>query len=244
MIEFTIIIPVYNEEENLIQVEKALINFIPTCKRTTCVLFVNDGSKDKSEDIIQDICSRNSNFYFISLKKNEGLSTALKAGIDWAESPFLGYMDSDLQTDPNDFNILLEQIEYYDLVNGIRMGRKDTVLKKISSRFANRFRRLFTKDIMLDTGCPLKVMKTKVAQNIPMFKGLHRFLPAMVLLQGGKVYQVPVRHNARMAGKTNFGITNRIFGPLTTCFVYLWMKRYYIHYEIKKQTSHRGSKLL
>lgn len=244
MVEFTIIIPVYNEEENLLQVEKALLQFIHTCQKSTCVLFVNDGSKDNSENIIQAICSRNSNFYFISFKKNEGLSSALKAGIDWAESPLLGYMDSDLQTDPNDFNILLEQIEFYDLVNGIRMGRKDTVLKKVSSKFANRFRRLFTKDTMLDTGCPLKVMKTTVAQNIPMFKGLHRFLPAMVLLQGGKIHQIPVRHRARRAGKTNFGISNRIFGPLITCFAYLWMKRNYIQYEITKKSGPRTSKLL
>ena len=234
MSEFTIIIPVYNEEENLLRVEVALLNYIPIALKQISILFVNDGSTDKSEKLIEEICKRNNDFHYISFEKNHGLSTALKAGFDWVESPLLGYMDSDLQTTPEDFNLLLEHIEEYDLVTGIRKGRKDGFAKRFSSRIANGGRRLFTQDGMLDTGCPLKVVKTDYAKRIPMFKGLHRFIPAMILLQKGRVHQIPVRHFPRMGGKGKFGFWNRTFGPLSACFVYLWMRRNYIRYEIKK----------
>lgn len=236
MSEFTIIIPVYNEAENLLRVEKALLDYLLIASKTTTILFVNDGSTDESETLISEICQRNNDFHFISFEKNSGLSAALKAGFDWVESPLLGYFDSDLQTTPEDFNLLLEYIEEYDLVTGIRTGRKDDFIKNVSSKIANGIRRLFTQDGMLDTGCPLKVIKTDYAKRIPMFNGLHRFLPAMILLQKGRVHQIPVRHFPRIGGKGKFGVWNRIFGPLSACFVYLWMRRNYIRYEIKKTT--------
>lgn len=236
MSEFTIIIPVYNEAENLLRVEKALLDYLLIASKTTTILFVNDGSTDESETLISEICQRNNDFHLISFEKNNGLSAALKAGFDWVESPLLGYLDSDLQTTPEDFNLLLKYIEEYDLVTGIRTGRKDDFIKNVSSKIANGIRRLFTQDGMLDTGCPLKVIKTDYAKRIPMFNGLHRFLPAMILLQKGRVHQIPVRHFPRMGGKGKFGVWNRIFGPLSACFVYLWMRRNYIRYEIKKTT--------
>lgn len=234
MPEFTIIIPVYNEEENLPLVEIALLKYLPIASKTTGVLFVNDGSTDGSENLIVEICGRNKDFDFISFEKNHGLSAALKAGFDWVKSPLVGYMDSDLQTSPEDFNLLLEYIEEYDLVTGIRTGRRDNFIKNISSKIANWFRRLFTQDGILDTGCPLKVLKTENAKKIPMFNGLHRFLPAMILLQNGKVHQVAVRHFPRTNGTGKFGVWNRMFGPFVACFAYLWMRRNYIDFKIKK----------
>ena len=97
---------------------------------------------------------------------------------------------------------------------------------------ANGIRRSFTHDGMDDTGCPLKIIKAEYAQRIPMFKGLRRFLPAMVLLQNGKVKQVPVSHFERIAGTANFGVWNRLLGPLMDCFAYLWMKKKYINYKV------------
>ncbi|QAA83023.1 glycosyltransferase family 2 protein [Aequorivita sp. H23M31] len=235
MSEFTIIIPLYNEVENLLQLEYALLDYIPKSSKTVSILFVNDGSTDGSEKLLGEICKRNRNFHSISFQKNKGLSTALKAGFDWVQSPYLGYMDGDLQTHPEDFNLLLEYCGEYDLVTGIRENRNDTFVKIFSSKIANSIRRLFTQDGIKDTGCPLKVIKTSYAKQIPMFKGLHRFLPAMVLLQKGKIHQIPVRHFPRMKGKRKFGLSNRLFGPLTACFVFLWMKQNYIYYEIKKK---------
>ncbi len=235
MYEFTIIVPVYNEEENLERVERELLLYTKIAAKKTLVLFVNDGSTDNSQRLIEGICSRNKDFRYISFKENRGLSAAIKAGFDHVETPLLGYIDSDLQTAPEDFNLLLQHIEKYDLVTGVRTDRQDKFVKNMSSKIANGIRRAFTQDGMDDTGCPLKVIKTDYAKRIPMFKGLHRFLPAMILLQNGKILQVPIKHFPRVAGTPKFGLWNRLFGPLVDCFAYLWMKKKYINYEIKSK---------
>ena len=233
--EFTIIVPVYNEEANLNRVEKELSDYSKIASKPTKILFVNDGSKDRSQEIIEDICSRQTNFHYISFAENKGLSAAIKAGFDHVDTPLLGYIDSDLQTAPEDFNLLLEHIGSYDLVTGVRSDRKDSFVKNMSSKIANGIRRSFTHDGMDDTGCPLKVIKTDYAKRIPMFRGLHRFLPAMILLQHGAIKQIPVRHFPRIAGTANFGLWNRLLGPLMDCFAYLWMKKKYINYTVAKK---------
>jgi len=233
--QFTIIVPVYNEEENLERVEKELLAYSKIATKTTSILFVNDGSVDDSQSIIESICNRNDNFNYILFEENRGLSAAIKAGFDYATSELVGYIDSDLQTNPEDFNLLLEHIDEFDLVTGVRANRKDSFVKNMSSKIANGIRRSFTHDGMDDTGCPLKVIKTDFAKQIPMFKGLHRFLPAMILLQNGKITQIPVRHYPRIAGQAKFGLWNRLLGPLSDCFAYLWMKRKYINYKVAKK---------
>jgi glycosyltransferase involved in cell wall biosynthesis len=233
--QLTIVVPVYNEEDNLERVEQELLDYSKVATVPTCILFVNDGSKDKSQELIEAICSRNSIFNFISFKENRGLSAAIKAGFDYTETELVGYIDSDLQTAPEDFNLLLEHIGEYELVTGVRANRKDSFVKNMSSKIANGIRRAFTHDGMDDTGCPLKIIKTNYAKRIPMFKGLHRFLPAMIMLQNGKVTQIPVRHFPRIAGQAKFGLWNRLLGPLSDCFAYLWMKRKYINYEVAKK---------
>ncbi|NNK86708.1 MAG: glycosyltransferase [Flavobacteriaceae bacterium] len=231
----TIVIPVYNEEENLERVETELSAYLNKASVPSCVLFVNDGSADNSQALIEDICNRQQDFSFIQFAENRGLSAAIKAGFDHTETELVAYIDADLQTNPEDFNLLLEHIDDHELVTGVRADRKDTFVKNMSSKIANGIRRAFTHDGMDDTGCPLKVIKTEYAKRIPMFKGLHRFLPAMILLQNGRIIQIPVRHYPRIAGTAKYGLWNRLLGPLSDCFAYLWMKRKYINYTVAKK---------
>ena len=231
--EFCIIVPIYNEEDNMDRLSKTLTEYIELASLKTCVLFVNDGSVDNSLAKIEEACRLYPHMFYICFSTNFGLSTALKAGIDRAYAPFVGYIDADLQTTPEDFELLLPYRSAYDLVTGIRTGRKDSFGKKLSSKIANSFRRMMTNDGIEDTGCPLKVIKTDVAKRIPFFKGTHRFLPAMVQLQEGKVKQIPVRHFKRMAGKSKYHLSNRLISPLVDCFAYRWMKKRYLGYTIK-----------
>ena len=232
--DFTIIVPTYNEEDNIYTLEERLSAYLPQCIEKACVLFVNDGSKDGTAAKLAEICSRNPDFFYIDFEKNCGLSAALKAGIDCTESKYLGYMDADLQTAPEEFNILLKDIKDYSMVIGIRARRNDSIFKKFQSKFANGFRRMMTHDGAADTGFPLKVLRTDVAKKIPLFTGMHRFLPALVLLQEGGCYkQVPVSHFPRVAGKSKFHLWNRLVGPFQDCFAYRWMKPRYIEYKIK-----------
>ena len=232
--ELTVIIPVYNEEDNLERVYQQMNDYLLIARKKIKILFVNDGSKDGSLDKIREICSRSEAFTFISFNQNCGLSAAIKAGFDYSDTLWTGYIDADLQTSPHDFNLLFDQAADYDLVTGVRQNRKDSVVKNLSSLLANGIRRAFTHDGMDDTGCPLKIIRTDYAKRIPMFKGLHRFLPAMVLLQKGKVKQVPVRHFPRIAGKSKYNLWNRLLGPLMDCFAYLWMKKKYINYQVNE----------
>jgi len=231
--QFTIIVPVYEEQDNILRLESELSSFLKSATYKSCVLFVDDGSRDRSGEMLKSVCQTHPDMFFISLAQNKGLSAALKAGIDCVYSDYIGYIDADLQTIPADFNLLLEYAPQYAMVMGIRTGRKDGFIKKASSRFANRFRQLMTHDGAMDTGCPLKVIQTTYAKRLPLFTGMHRFLPALILLQnGGNYKQIPVRHFPRIAGKSKYHLWNRISGPLKDCFAYRWMKRSYINYTI------------
>jgi glycosyltransferase involved in cell wall biosynthesis len=232
--QFTIIIPVFNEEENISALEEKLSLFLPKSLYQSCVLFVNDGSRDTSLERIKDVCSHHKDFFYISFQKNAGLSAAIKAGIDICESSFVGYIDADLQTNPEDFNLLLEPIKDFELVMGIRANRKDTAFKKLQSKIANGFRRMMTHDGVQDTGCPLKVMHTDYAKRVPFFTGMHRFLPALFLLQDARIKQIPVRHYPRTAGQSKYNLWNRLVAPFIDCFAYRWMKKRYINYHISE----------
>ena len=232
----TIIVPLFNEEGNLPRLASELGDYLIQTNYKAKVLFVNDGSTDSSSELVEQYCSQNNSFGFIHLKKNNGLSTALKAGIDQVETPYTGYIDADLQTSPYDFDLLMEFSESYELVTGVRVGRKDGIIKRVSSRVANAIRRSVTYDGVSDTGCPLKIFHTDTARRIPFFKGMHRFLPALVLLLGGKVKEVPVSHFKRLAGKSNFHLWNRLVGPAADLIAFGWMRKRMIRYEI----THRG----
>ena len=232
--QFTVIVPFYNEEENAAAMERNLATFLPVCAmQPACVLFVDDGSTDNGPVLVKEFCARHKDFFYIGLERNTGLSGALKAGFDNCFSPYLGYIDADFQTDAMDFNLLLKYAGEYEMVTGVRAKRNDGLVKRLSSRFANWFRRLFTHDNMSDTGCPLKVIRTGVARRFPMFNGMHRFLPALALMAGGRVKQVEVRHYPRTAGKSKYHLFNRLLGPLGDCFGYRWMAKRYIDYRIK-----------
>lgn len=230
--QFTIVVPVYNEEDNIYSLETKLTEYLPSALVSTCVLFVNDGSRDASGARILEVCARNPHFFYLNLARNSGLSAAMKAGIDYADSIYVGYMDADLQTTPEDFNLLLKDIAQYELVMGIRANRKDSPFKKMQSKIANGFRRAMTHDGVEDTGCPLKVMHTRYAKRIPFFTGMHRFLPALILLQEGRVKQTPVRHFPRVAGVSKYHLWNRLVSPFLDCFAYRWMKKRYINYSV------------
>lgn len=228
----TIIVPVFNEEDNMAALEERLAAYLPKAASKTCVLFVNDGSRDNSLQLIREACRRNPDFFYISLTQNSGLSAAMKAGIDVTESPLTGYMDADLQTTPEDFDLLLQYAGEYQLSMGIRANRKDSGFKKLQSKIANGFRRMMTHDGVQDTGCPLKIMHTDYARRVPFFTGMHRFLPALIQLQNGRVRQVPVRHFPRTAGVSKYHLWNRLVSPFMDCFAYRWMRKRYINYSI------------
>jgi glycosyltransferase involved in cell wall biosynthesis len=238
----TVIVPVFNEEDCLIPFCTSMEVFLAQCPLPVQVLFVNDGSTDNSLSLIKEHCRRNTAYRFISLDRNYGLSTALKAGIDQASSTYVGYLDSDLQTSPLDFLLFFPFLPAYQMVNGIRQKRKDSFIKKMSSKIANAFRQGMIHDGITDTCCPLKIIETTYAKQVPFFQGMHRFLPALIQLQGGRVKQIPVQHFERYAGYAKYHLWNRLWGPLYDTFAFRWMRKRYIRYQIREQL--KGEPLL
>ena len=177
---FSILIPVFNEEANMQRLEEQIDAFIKKSPVTTEVLIVNDGSTDNSQSRIEEMAEKYPWCNYIVLEKNRGLSGALLAGISVVDTEWIGYIDSDLQTHPDDFLKLLPFVNEYEMVTGIRAERKDSFVKKISSRIANQIRRWMINDGVSDTGCPLKIMGYQTAKTTPSLKGMHRFWPAIV----------------------------------------------------------------
>lgn len=233
--QLTVIVPVYNEEDCLHQLKEETDLFLKESSIESTILFVNDGSSDNSQELIEEICKTNDAYAFLKLKENSGLSTAIKAGIDHATTNLIGYIDSDIQTKPIEFLKFYEFLDEYEMINGIRQKRKDTFVKKLSSKIANAFRRAMINDGIEDTGCPLKIIKAENAKKIPFFDGMHRFIPALIQLQGGRVKQVPVAHFERYAGEAKYHLWNRIKKPLVDTFAFRWMRNRYISYQIEKE---------
>jgi len=228
--QFTIAIPVFNEEGNLKALEEALAAYLPTCPMKACVLLVDDCSTDSSLEMIRAMCSRHENFFYVCHSRRLGCSGAMKTAIDAIQSQYMGYTDTDLQTLPEEFDLMLPYAADYPLVAGVRSSREDGWRKKLQSRIGNGFRRMMTGDGARDSVCPMKVIQMEYARRLPMFNGMHRFLPALILLQeGGRYKEVMVTHRSRTAGKSKFNMFNRLRG-FTDCFIYRWMRRNWVTY--------------
>ncbi len=234
MKEFTILVPLYNEEENIERLSTVLAAYLKRATLPTQVLFVDDGSTDKSLEKLQLICEQNTDFDYLSFKINKGLSAALKAGFDHIKTPFVGYIDADLQTTPEDFEKLLPFRNDFAMVTGIRQNRQDGFIKKLSSKIANGFRRMMVDDGIVDTGCPLKIFQTELAQKLPFFNGNHRFYAALVQMFEEEVKEVPVRHFPREVGTAKFGLRNRLIAPFFDCFHVRWLQKRHRNYTLKK----------
>ena len=232
MYELTIIVPVYNEEKSLNQFKIEMDRFLDCALVSSRILFVNDGSTDRSVPIIQSICLEDDRYTYISLRDNRGLSTAIKAGIDYIETSLTGYIDSDLQTSPLDFNSYFQHLDTHAMVNGIRSKRHDRFIKRLSSKVANSFRRCMINDNIADTCCPLKIIKTEYAKKMPFFSGMHRFIPALVQLQGGEVKQIEINHFERYAGTAKYHLRNRLVGAFFDTLAFLWIRKRYIKYDL------------
>lgn len=235
--QLTVIVPVYNEEDCLPSFFDAFDVFLASSEIPAKALLVDDGSSDASLQLIMAKCAADpSRYQYISFSGNCGLSAALKAGFDCCDTPLVGYIDADLQTSPMDFCKYFDFFPEFDMVNGIRQKRQDTLVKRLSSKIANSYRRFMIDDGIADTCCPLKIIKASYIKKVPFFNGMHRFIPALVQLEGGKVKEVPISHFPRIAGTAKYHLLNRLIGPFFDLLAFRWMRRRYIHYTIVSRT--------
>jgi glycosyltransferase involved in cell wall biosynthesis len=234
-IEISVVVPVFNEAENLPILIPRLVKVLEPLGLSYEMIFVDDGSLDGSRSILKEMASRYPSLRIIGLKKNRGLSTALIAGIREALAERIVTLDSDLQNDPEDIPKLLEYLNQYDMATGWRHKRNDPWLKRVSSRIANAIRNHLSGETIKDSACTLRAFKKECLKDLPVFNGMHRFLPTLVKMRGYQVIEVPVSHHPRRFGKSNYNIRNRIGRSFIDLLAVKWMKHRQIQYEIEER---------
>lgn len=189
-------------------------------------IWVDDGSEDRSLEILRELVDSSFRHRYLSFDRNYGQSAALLAGFRAARAPLLATLDADLQSDPADLPGLVEELEVRSvgMVTGVRRRRHDSWIRRLSSRIANGFRNLLTAESVTDVGCSVRVFRREYAVCLPGFRGMHRFLPTLVRLQGCEVAEVPVTHRPRVHGETKYGIHNRLWVGIVDTLGVRWLK--------------------
>jgi dolichol-phosphate mannosyltransferase len=224
----SVVVPVFNEEENVPILQSELRAALSGLDHE--IIFVDDGSTDRSAEKIE----RRPNVRVVRFEKNTGQSAALYAGIKTARGRTIVMIDSDLQNDPADIPRLLAEVTRgADLVCGYRAQRKDTFAKRLASRIANLVRSRFTKDYVRDTGCTLKAMRRECADALVPFKGMHRFIPALVRGAGYRLVEIPVNHRPRRFGQTKYGFGSRAVRATMDMFGVRWLLSRRLNYKIR-----------
>jgi glycosyltransferase involved in cell wall biosynthesis len=232
VLKYSIVIPVFNERDNLPILESSIEKAMGIISDSFEVVLVDDGSTDESDKVIKGICKENRKFRGVFFDKNYGQTAAFDAGFKSAKGDMIITMDADLQYDPKDISLLLEKLGEYDVVCGYREKRNDSWLKRISSIIANTVRNKLSDEQIRDVGCSLRAFKREKLGNLRLFEGLHRFLPTLLKLEGCSVIEVPVHHYPRIHGVSKYNIRNRVFRSFRDLLAVRWMMRRYLNYKI------------
>lgn len=210
--ELSLFLPVLNEEENLRPMHAKISEALETLGKTAEVIYIDDGSTDKSLQVLREIAATDERVRVISLRRNYGQTAAMAAGIDTAKGEILIPMDADLQNDPNDIKRLLDKLdEGFDVVSGWRKNRQDKLItRKIPSWIANSIISKIGGVQLHDYGCSLKAYRRDVIQDVKLYGEMHRFIPIYASWAGGKVAEIPVEHYPRTMGKSKYGLSRTI----------------------------------
>jgi glycosyltransferase involved in cell wall biosynthesis len=225
-IAISIVIPVYNEEENIKELHTKLSDVLPTVTENYEIIFVDDGSSDNSFAHLKELNNEDESVKVIKFRRNFGQSAALSAGFDYSKGDIIITMDGDLQNDPKDIPKLLDALEKedYDVVCGWRFDRADTKLKKLFSKIANGLRRRFTDEDIHDSGCTLRAYKKECIADLELYGEMHRYIPALLLWKGYKIGEVKVSHHERKYGKTKYSWRRVVKGFLDLIVVTFWQR--------------------
>jgi len=223
----SVIIPFFNEEENVLPLYQRLLPVLQGLGRSYEIIFVDDGSRDGTAAALRRLAEEDPQLKVIELLRNFGQTAAMMAGIDSAAGEILVSMDGDGQNDPADIPSLLAEIDRgFDTVSGWRVDRKDHALsRRLPSQVANRLISWLSGVHLHDYGCSLKAYRRDVIKNVNLYGEMHRFIPIYTSWYGGRISEIPVRHHARMAGRSKYGLS-RIAKVLLDLMVVLFLERY------------------
>jgi glycosyltransferase involved in cell wall biosynthesis len=224
----SIVIPCFNEAENLEPLAAELAAALDGIDGGYEVLLVDDGSRDDSPAVMARLAAADARLRILRQPDNRGQSAAFAVGFRHARGELIATLDADLQNDPADLPRMLAEMDDCDVLCGVRTERHDSFVRRVSSRIANGVRNRLTGESITDVGCSLRVMRARHARRVPLFDGMHRFLPTLLRLEGARIKEVPVRHRPRLRGISKYGIHNRLWRALADLFAVRWMQRRWI----------------
>jgi glycosyltransferase involved in cell wall biosynthesis len=235
--DLSVVFPVYNEEENVPLLLREIAAALEGKGWTYEIVAVDDGSTDRSLEILRGSRAHYPTLRVLALEKNSGQTAALDAAWRAAAGLMVVSLDADLQNDPADIPAMVRKLEESraDMVIGVRVNRQDTWSRKMQSRIGNGVRNWITGDQITDTGCSLKLVKREAVDRVRLFTGMHRFLPTLIRYAGYKVVEMPVNHRPRQYGVSKYGAMNRAFRGLADCFAVRWMGTRMLKYDVREE---------
>lgn len=234
-IDVSVVVPVYNEEENLPVLIPQIAEVLGPLGKTYEMIFVDDGSQDHSRRLLKEMALQYPQIRILGFKKNCGETAAGAAGIKEARGGIVITIDADLQNDPKDIPRMLDYLKEYDMVTGWRQKREDSWVKRITSRIANRIRNSLSGEEIQDSGCTFRAYKRECLRDIKLYKGMHRFIPTLVKMEGYRVIEIPIAHHPRKFGVSKYTTWNRMWRAFVDLLAVKWMKSRHIHYEIEER---------
>ena len=229
----TLVIPVYNERENLALLHSELTAVMKSLADPYEILFVDDGSTDGSDGVLRRMREADPHVRVLTFARNAGQSAAMDAGFKGARGEVVVTLDADLQNDPADIPRLIGALAGWDAVVGVRRKRQDNLVRRVSSRVANYVRNRLSDETITDTGCSLKAFRGAALSRLVLYDGMHRFLPTLLKMEGFRVREIPVGHRPRRHGDSKYGIGNRLLPSFMDLLAVRWMKRRKLRYEVK-----------
>ena len=233
--EISLVIPVYNEEENLPVLAAEIRAALEPTGLAYEVIYVDDGSTDASPRVLADLAREDPRTRIVRQRRNSGQSAAFDAGFRHARGGIVVTLDADLQNDPADIPRLLERLDGFDVVNGVRTRRQDDWVRRISSKIANGVRNRVTHESVTDVGCTLRACRAEYLRRIPVFNGMHRFLPTLLRMEGARVTEVPVNHRPRLHGQPKYGIHNRLWRGIADLFGVRWLQKRWVDRNLSEE---------
>jgi glycosyltransferase involved in cell wall biosynthesis len=232
-VDLTLVIPVYNERDNLEPLMREIGASLKGAPWRYEVLMVDDGSSDGTEEVLRRLAAAHPELRVVRFARNAGQTAAMDAGFRRARGRVVVTLDADLQNDPADIPRLVRELEGWDAVVGVRAVRRDSLVRRVSSRIANFVRNRLSDETITDTGCSLKAYRKEALDRLKLYRGMHRFLPTLLKMEGYRVRELPVGHRARAHGDSKYGIGNRLVPSFVDLLAVRWMKKRALRYEVK-----------
>ena len=236
----SVVLPCYNEEGNIAKLIAAIRYSLEPLKIDYEIVITDDCSRDNSWELLKEFAAADKRIRLQRFERNSGQSAALWAGMKTSRGKFIATLDADMQNDPSDLPKFLEALENFDCVCGSRVesrAKGDSFMRVVSSRIANKVRNSLSGETISDSGCCFRTFKRECIADLKFFKGMHRFMPTLIKMEGFSVTEIPISTNPRFAGKTNYGVWNRLFSSFYDLLAVRWMKQRMFRFTIAERIN-------